>query len=87
MTSVFQRAYTERDGSEFYEYPNLTVEYRDASHRYWLHHGDARQAAVSVTSALKVLDKPNLRKWIEDRGAEVRCVSPRWVNLTAAWLR
>ena len=32
MTSVFQRAYTVRDGSEFYEYETMTVEYRDASH-------------------------------------------------------
>ena len=70
MTSVYERAYSERDGSEFYEYPDLTVEYRDASHRYWLHADGERQAAVSVTSALKVLDKPALLKWAEAAGAQ-----------------
>ena len=48
----------------------MTVEYRDASHRYWTHVGDVRQAVVSVTSALKVLDKPALLKWAEAAGAE-----------------
>ncbi|MGH3609954.1 MAG: hypothetical protein ACRDRD_17985 [Pseudonocardiaceae bacterium] len=69
MTTVYQRPYAERDGSEFQEYEGLTVEYRDASHRYWLHHGEGRVAAVSVTSVLKVLDKPALLAWAEACGA------------------
>jgi hypothetical protein len=68
--SVLARSYEERDGSEFQVYERITVEYRDASHRYWLHHDGSRVAAVSVTSALKVLDKPALLKWAEDCGAE-----------------
>lgn len=68
--TVYERPYTERDGSEFQEYPTMTVEYRDASHRYWIHHGETRVAAVSVTSALKVLDKPALLQWAEAAGAE-----------------
>ena len=60
----------ERDGSEFQRYPDITVEYRDASHRYWLHRDGERVPAISVTSALKCIDKPNLLKWAEDRGAE-----------------
>lgn len=68
--TVFERQYTERDGSEFQEYPTLAVEYRDASHRYWLHADGARVPAISVTSALKVLDKPALLKWAEAAGAE-----------------
>lgn len=70
MTTVYERAYSERDGSEFHEYENVTVEYRDKSHRYWLHHDGKREAAVSVTSALKVLDKPALLHWAENAGAE-----------------
>ncbi len=70
MTSVFQRGYTERDGSEFAVYPDLTVEYRDSSHRYWLIADGERTPAVSVTSALKVLDKPALLAWSEACGAE-----------------
>lgn len=68
--SVYDKPYEVRDGSEFQEYPNLTVEYRDASHRYWIHHDGARVSAISVTSALKVLDKPMLLKWAEACGAE-----------------
>lgn len=68
--SVYSRPYDEREGSEFYKYPNVTVEYRDASHSYWLHHGETRERAVSVTSALKVLDKPALLPWAEAAGAE-----------------
>jgi hypothetical protein len=70
MTTVYQRPYAERDGSEFQAYENVTVEYRDASHRYWLHANGERTAAVSVTSALKVLDKPALLAWAEACGAE-----------------
>lgn len=68
--TVYDRPYTERDGSEFEAYENLTVEYRDASHRYWLHFGGERVSAISVTSALKVLDKPALLSWAEACGAE-----------------
>jgi hypothetical protein len=68
--TVFERPYTERDGSEFQAYGSVTVEYRDASHRYWLHTGGERVSAISVTSALKVLDKPALLAWAEACGAE-----------------
>lgn len=70
MTTVYQRAYTVRDGSEFETYPGLTVEYRDRSHRYWIHANGERNAAVSVTGFLKVLDKPGLLSWAEAAGAE-----------------
>jgi hypothetical protein len=70
MSSVYQRPYTERDGSAFEVYDEVTVEYRDASHRYWLHANGERIPAVSVTSALKVLDKPALLSWAEACGAE-----------------
>ncbi|MCW2953239.1 MAG: hypothetical protein JWQ48_2409 [Conexibacter sp.] len=60
----------ERAGSVFTEYADFTVEYRDSSHRYWLINGDERAPAVSVTSALKVLDKPALVSWAEACGAE-----------------
>lgn len=68
--SALARSYGVRDGSEFEVYPGVTVEYRDASHRYWLHANGERQAVVSVTSALKVLDKPALLSWAERCGAE-----------------
>lgn len=68
--SVYTRPYVERDGSEFQAYPNLAVEFREASHRYWLHYGETRKAAISVTSALKVLDRPALLAWAEAAGAE-----------------
>lgn len=78
--SVYTRGYTERDGSEFQVYENCAIEYRDASHRYWLHHDGGRPKmdgpfttrtpVVSVTSALKVLDKPALLSWAEAAGAE-----------------
>jgi hypothetical protein len=60
----------EKDGSEFTVYPNFTIEYRDASHRYWLIKDDERLPAISVTSALRVLDKPALLSWAEKCGAE-----------------
>ncbi len=70
MTTVYERTYVERDGSEFQQYgDDLAVEYRDASHRYWLHHDGQRTPAISVTSALKVLDKPALLAWAEAAGA------------------
>lgn len=70
--SLLEQSYLERDGSEFQHYPEagISVEYRDASHRYWLHHEGKREPAVSVTSVLKVLDKPALLKWAEGCGAE-----------------
>lgn len=67
--TIFDQPYTERDGSEFETYPDFSVEYRDKSHRYWLHHAGERVPAVSVTSVLKVLDKPALLQWAEDCGA------------------
>lgn len=68
--TVFERAYTERDGSEFHAYERMAIEFREASHRYWLHYDGERVPAVSVTTALKVLDKPALLKWAEAAGAE-----------------
>lgn len=69
--TVYARSYTERDGSEFEVYDNgLTVEFREASHRYWLHHDGERVSAISVTTALRVLDKPALLSWAEACGAE-----------------
>lgn len=68
--SVYERAYTEREGSTFTEYPGFTVEFRESSHRYWLMADGKRTPAVSVTSALKVLDRPALLYWAERCGAE-----------------
>jgi genome maintenance exonuclease 1 len=59
-----------KEGSEFTSYAGFRVEYRDASHRYWLIKDGKREPAVSVTSALKVLDKPALLGWAERMGAE-----------------
>lgn len=67
--TVLEHPYAEREGSEFQVYENFAVEYRDASHRYWLHQADGRTPAISVTSALKVLDKPALMAWAEAAGA------------------
>lgn len=57
----------DREGSEYATYGSFTVEYRDASHRYWLIDNvtGAREPATSVTSALQVIDKPGLRDWYE----------------------
>lgn len=60
----------EREGSEFTRYPEYAVEYRDASHRYWLIRGQERIPAISVTSALKIIDKPQLVGWAERVGIE-----------------
>ncbi|HXJ92654.1 MAG TPA: hypothetical protein VMT20_07200 [Terriglobia bacterium] len=50
--------------SELQLYEGFTVEYRDASHRYWLLEGDdGRRAVPSVTTILGILDKPALRRW------------------------
>lgn len=59
-----------REGSEIVEFDGFSVEYRDASHRYWIIQGEERKSAISVTSALKVLDKPSLIGWAEKMGAE-----------------
>lgn len=61
---------TEKDGSEFTEYPGFTVEYRDASHRYWIIEGEQRHAVASVTGALGVLDRAALIPWAEKMGVE-----------------
>ncbi len=68
--SVYQRAYTERDGSVFTQHRDFSIEFRSASHKYWLHKDGEREPATSVTSALKVLDKPALVSWAERCGAE-----------------
>lgn len=68
--SATARPYAEREGSEITEYEDFAVEYRDSSHRYWIMRGEARTPAISVTSALKVLDKPALIPWAERMGAE-----------------
>jgi hypothetical protein len=62
--------YTEREGSEIVTYHGFAVEFREASHRYWTILGDERTPAVSVTSALRVLDKPALVSWAERCGVE-----------------
>jgi hypothetical protein len=67
---IASAAYVERDGSEFTEYDGFAVEYRDASHRYWITKDSERKPAVSVTGALKILDKPALLQWAERAGAE-----------------
>jgi hypothetical protein len=67
--TLLDEPYESREGSEFQAYPGLTVEYRDASHSYWLHRDRERRRVVSVTSALRVLDKPALLRWAEDAGA------------------
>jgi hypothetical protein len=60
-----------REGSEIAEYGEFSVEYRDASHRYWLLEKDGPRTAVpSVTGVLKVLDKPALVGWAERVGIE-----------------
>jgi hypothetical protein len=47
--SFFTPVYTVQDGSELEVYPEFAVEYRDASHRYWIHSEGARVPAVSVS--------------------------------------
>ncbi len=54
--------------TEIQDYEGFSVEYKDASHRYWLHNTNPlengeRKPAISVTSALSILDKPALRRW------------------------
>jgi hypothetical protein len=66
----------EREGSRFTEYTDqgFSVEFREASHRYWIHElrdgKPVRTPAIAVTSALKVLEKPALMGWAEACGAE-----------------
>jgi hypothetical protein len=63
-------ALLEREGSEFTRYADFAVEYRDISHRYWVVRGEERTAAISVTSALKIIDRPALVPWAEKLGCE-----------------
>ena len=64
----------EREGSEFWEFVDqgFSIEYRDPSHRYWLHEivdgKSSRTPLQSVTSVLRVLDKPALLPWAEACG-------------------
>jgi hypothetical protein len=58
------------DDSEYTEYPGFTVEYRDASHRYWLHKAGKRTAVASVTGVNGILAKEALIPWAERMGAE-----------------
>jgi hypothetical protein len=66
----------EKEGSQFWEFPDLgfTIEFREASHRWWLHElvegKSKRWPVVSVTGVLKVLDKPQLLPWAEACGGE-----------------
>lgn len=69
MSITDNTVFIPKDGSEYRDYGTLMVEYRDASHRYWIHQDSQRIAAISVTSALKVLDKPALISWAEAAGA------------------
>ncbi len=50
---------------EFQQYEGFAVEFLPNSHRYFLHKSppDGRLPAISVTSALSILDKPALRRW------------------------
>jgi hypothetical protein len=75
-------AVLEREGSEFTTYPGFSIEYRDASHRYWIVRGQERFPAVSVTSVLKVIDKPQLVGWAEKIGCEAALRLERAGSLT-----
>src|ERR1039458_4786759 len=59
-----------KDGSIIQPYADFSIEYRDASHRYWGVIGEDRLPWVSVTSALGIIDKPALRSWCERMGIE-----------------
>lgn len=79
MSTVF----IPRDGSEYTEHPSgLMVEYRDASHRYWLHTASDRVSVPSVTGILRVLAKDALIPWAEARGIEgaLRAVAAGDIN-------
>ena len=68
--SVYSRPYESREGSEIQGVPaGFAVEFREASHRYWLMDGGKREPVVSVTTALGVLEKRGLMRWFEDGGA------------------
>lgn len=76
--SALSRAYEQRDGSEFQVYENVIVEFREASHRYWLHADGERMSVVSVTTGLRVLDKGEwLKRWAEACGAESAVILER----------
>jgi hypothetical protein len=70
----------------FQTYDGFSVEYRDASHKYWIHRDGQRTPVVSVTTALRILDKPGLQKWYEDGGAQgaMRLLSEHWIALEEA---
>ncbi len=55
---------------ELQDYEGFRVEYSDAAHRYWLLTDEDRKPAISVTSALAILDKPALRRWQGNVDAE-----------------
>lgn len=62
-----------KEGSEFQEYADFSIEYRDGSHRYWLidHATEKRDAVPSVTTILNVLGKgEGLLKWMQKTGIE-----------------
>ena len=59
-----------REGSEFTDYDGFTVEYRDASHRYWIIKDGERISVPSVTGVEKVLAKDALIPWAEKMGVE-----------------
>ena len=48
---------------EFQSYGDFMVEFLPKSHRYFILKDEQRIPAISVTSALSILDKPALRKW------------------------
>lgn len=79
MSATLPRhGFIDRDGSAFTEYDDFGVEYRDASHRYHLWRDGERTDAVSVTSALGVLDKgQGLLRWAEACGAEGAAILAR----------
>jgi hypothetical protein len=75
MTTAI-RQYQIGDDSQFWEFTDLgfSIEFRAKSHRWWVHElingKSARTPSLSVTSALRVLDKPALMRWAEASGAE-----------------
>jgi hypothetical protein len=67
--SAYDKPYTERDGSQFQVYDGFTVEFREVSHRYWVHYDGKREPYTSVTTALDCIAKPALLRWSEEAGA------------------
>ena len=62
--------------SDFWEFVDLgfSIEFRAKSHRWWINElidgKTVRTPLLSVTTALRVLDKPALMRWAEGCGAE-----------------